>query len=102
MEMLTTLITYGVATIAALAFIVSLITEVIKGIGPLKKVPTDLVVLVLSCVITVVAYFCMNAYYGRAFLWYELIATIIASFIVAFVAMNGWDKLSELWLRFKK
>lgn len=102
MNIVTIISTYGLAAVAVLACVVSLVTEVIKGIDPLKRVPTDLVVLALSCIITVVAYFCVNAYYSRAFLWYELVATIIASFVVAFVAMNGWDKLNALWLRFKK
>lgn len=98
----TMLITYGVAAVAILAFVVSAITEVIKNIWPLKKVPTDAVVIALSMFVTVIAYFGLIAYLGRAFLWYELALAIIGAFIVAYVAMFGWTKLSELWSRFKK
>lgn len=98
----TMLITYGVAAVAILAFVVSAIIEVIKNIGPLKNVPTDAVVIVLSMVITVAAYFGLISYYGRIFVWYELALAIIGSFIVAYVAMFGWEKLSGLWKRFKQ
>lgn len=32
-------------------------------------------------------------------LWYMILAAIMAGFIVAFVAMYGWEKLTELWKR---
>ena len=31
-----------------------------------------------------------------------ILAAIMAGFLVAFVAMYGWEKLSDLWTRFKK
>lgn len=98
----TMIITYGVATVAILAFVVSAITEVIKNVWPFKAVPTDAVVIGLSILITTVAYFGMIGYNGRLFVWYELALTIVGAFIVAYVAMFGWAKLGELWNRFKK
>lgn len=41
-------------------------------------------------------------YIQTSILWYMILAAIIAGFIVAFVAMYGWEKLSELWTRFGK
>lgn len=96
------LITYGIAAVAILAFVVSAITEVIKNVWPLKLVPTDAVVIALSMCVTVVAYFGLIGYAGRVFLWYELALAIVGAFIVAYVAMFGWAKLGELWNRFKK
>ena len=98
----TMIITYGVAAVAILAFVVSAITEVIKNVWPLKAVPTDAVVIVLSMIVTVIAYFGLIAHLGRVFLWYELALAIVGAFIVAYVAMFGWTKLGELWNRFKK
>ncbi len=88
------------AVVGALAFIVSVITQVIKGI--FKNVPTDLVVFVLSIGITVAAFIAYMQYIQMTILWYMILAAIIAGFIVAFVAMFGWEKLSELWKRFGK
>lgn len=89
-----------VAAIGALAFVVSVITEVIKGIGVMKKIPTDIVVIVLSVVLTVVAFFAYAQYAALVLVWYWVVAALICGFFVAFIAMYGWSKLSELWTRF--
>lgn len=105
MEIMQTLIanmTIILAVIGALAFIVSVITQVIKGIGIFNKVPTDVLVFVLSIGITVIAFIAYMQYIQMAILWYMILASVIAGFVVAFVAMYGWEKLSELWERFGK
>lgn len=105
MDIMQTLIanmTIILAVIGALAFIVSVITQVIKGIGIFNKVPTDILVFVLSIGITVVAFIAYMQYIQMAILWYMILASIVAGFVVAFVAMYGWEKLSELWKRFGK
>jgi hypothetical protein len=105
MEIMQTLIanmTIILAVIGALAFIVSVITQVIKGIGIFNKVPTDILVFVLSIGITVIAFIAYMQYIQMAILWYMILASVIAGFVVAFVAMYGWEKLSELWKRFGK
>lgn len=89
-----------VVAIGALALVVSVITEVIKGIGVMKKVPTDIVVIVLSMVLTVVAFFAYAQYAALAVVWYWVVAALICGFFVAFIAMYGWSKLNELWTRF--
>nr|DAH28773.1 MAG TPA: holin [Caudoviricetes sp.] len=88
------------AVVGGLAFTVSVITQVIKGI--FKNVPTDLVVFVLSIALTVTAFIAYMQYTKAEMLWYMIVASVIAGFIVAFVAMFGWEKLSELWKRFGK
>ena len=102
MEMLFTNMTGILAVIGALAFIVSVITQVFKGVGVLAKIPTDILVLVLSIGITVTAFVAYMQYIQQTILWYMIIAAIMAGFIVAFVAMYGWEKFSELWKRFNK
>lgn len=105
MEIMQTLIvnmTIILAVIGALAFIVSVITQVIKGIGIFNKVPTDVLVFVLSIGITVIAFIAYMQYIQMAILWYMILASVIAGFVVAFVAMYGWEKLSDLWKRFGK
>ena len=102
METILTNMTLLIAVIGVLAFIVSLITQVFKGVGVLSKLPTDILVLVLSIGITVTAFMAYMHYIQQVIIWYMIIAAILAGFIVAFVAMYGWEKLSELWKRFYK
>lgn len=102
LETLTLNITIILAVIGAIAFIVSVITQVIKGVGVFAKIPTDGLVLVLSIGITVAAFVAYIQYLHMTILWYMVLAAIMAGFVVAFVAMYGWEKLSELWKRFGK
>lgn len=100
MEALFANMTMILAVIGALAFMVSVITQVFKGVGALSKIPTDILVFVLSIGITVVAFVAYMQYIHMTILWYMILAAIMAGFIVAFIAMYGWEKLSELWKRF--
>ena len=102
LETLTSIIMIILAVIGAIAFIVSVITQVIKGVGVFAKIPTDGLVLVLSIGITVAAFVAYMQYLHMTILWYMVLAAIMAGFVVAFVAMYGWEKLSELWKRFGK
>jgi hypothetical protein len=96
-EQITTLM----GAIGAIAFVVSVITQVLKGVKPLDKLPTDILVFILSIVLTLVAFFAYASYVELAILWYYVVGAVIGGFIVAFVAMYGWTKLKELWDRFK-
>lgn len=96
-EQITTLM----GAVGAIAFVVSVITQVLKGVKPLDRLPTDILVFILSIVLTLVAFFAYASYAGLVILWYYVVGAIIAGFIVAFVAMYGWTKLKELWDRFK-
>ena len=102
LETLTSNIMIILSVIGAIAFIVSVITQVIKGVGIFAKIPTDGLVLVLSIGITVAAFVAYMQYLHMTILWYMVLAAIMAGFVVAFVAMYGWEKLSELWKRFGK
>jgi uncharacterized YccA/Bax inhibitor family protein len=96
-EQITTLM----GVVGALAFVVSVITQVLKGVKLLDKLPTDILVFILSIVLTLVAFFAYASYVELAILWYYIVGAVIGGFIVAFVAMYGWTKLKELWDRFK-
>lgn len=102
METLFANMTIILAVIGILAFCVSVITQVFKGVGVLSKIPTDALVFVLSIGITVAAFVAYMQYTNMAILWYMVLAAIMAGFIVAFVAMYGWEKLTELWKRMSK
>lgn len=102
MEILLQNLTLIMAVVGVLAFIVSVITQVFKGVGALKKIPTDILVFVLSIVLTVVTYVAYMDYIQQTVIWYMFIVAVIAGFMVAFVSMYGWEKISELWKRFYK
>lgn len=102
METLITNMTTILAVIGALAFMVSVITQVFKGVGVLAKIPTDILVFVLSIGMTVTAFVAYMQYIQQTILWYMILAAILAGFLVAFVAMYGWEKFAELWNRFKR
>ena len=97
MEQLIMNTTLIIGIIGVLAFAVSVITQVFKGVSGLKKIPTDILVFVLSIGITVMAFIAYMQYIQQAILWYMIIAAIMAGFLVAFVAMYGWEKTAELW-----
>lgn len=102
MEILITNMTAILAVIGVLAFMVSVITQVFKGVGVLAKIPTDILVFVLSIGMTVTAFVAYMQYIQQTILWYMILAAILAGFLVAFVAMYGWEKFVELWNRFKR
>ncbi|MFT4143284.1 MAG: hypothetical protein QM644_02425 [Mobilitalea sp.] len=89
------------AVIGFLALIVSIITEVTKGVAILSKIPTNLQVIVLSITLTLVAYFAYISYSGSVIIWYYIAADIIAGFTVAYVTLYGWDKLAGLYKKFR-
>ena len=88
--------------IGILAFLVSVIVQVIKNIGFLAKIPTDSVVIVLSLILSLLAFFTYAAMYSVGITWYYVVGTVMLGFIVAYIAMYGWSKLAELYDRFKK
>lgn len=88
--------------IGVLALGTSVITQVIKNIPILKKIPTDVVVFIISIILTIsstIAYMQIN---NINIMWYYIVSSIVGSFFVSFVAMFGWDKLTELIKRFIK
>lgn len=102
MELLLTNMTILLGVIGLLAFAVSIIVQVFKGVSFLKKIPTDILVFVLSIGLTVTAFVAYMQYIQQTILWYMILAAILAGLLVAFVAMYGWEKVSELWKRFYK
>ena len=88
--------------IGVLAFLVSVITEVTKNIGFLEQIPTDMQVIFMSIVLCQWLYFTYVSYMGIGIRWFYIVGCLIAAFIVSFVAMYGWDKLTTLYYRFKK
>lgn len=86
--------------VGILAAIVMIITEMVKELGIIKRIPTKLTALVISFVVVISAMIFYLNMAESAFVWWYLIAAFFASFIVGYLSMNGWDALYEIWKRF--
>lgn len=91
-----------VTAIGVIAAIVSVITEMTKNIGVLKKIPTILQVIILSILLWIVLYLGVCGAGILVFEWFTLVAAIIAGFITAYVSSYGWEKLNDAFKRYKK
>lgn len=94
-------ITMILGVVGLLAFIINVITQLTKEIGFLSRIPTALQVIVTSLIICLLAYFGYSGYSGLTIQWYYVVGTIVGSFIVSYISMYGFDKLKELYERFK-
>lgn len=90
-------VTQIISLIGIMAFFVSVITEALKKWTWFdKRVPTALTVIVLSLILCPACMLGLAAHYGVAIEWFMVFASFIAAFIVALVAMDGWERVTEL------
>lgn len=101
MEVLMQYVTLALTVIGALAFLVSVITQVIKEMPWLSKIQTNAVALVISLILCPLAVVIICIWLGITIVWYYIIGAVIAAFIVYLVATGGWEKVSEMWNRTK-
>ena len=101
MELLMQYITYALIAIGVLAFLVSIITQVIKEMPGLKNIQTNAVALVIALILCPIAVVILCIYLKIAIMWYYIVGSVIAAFIVYLVATGGWEKVSEMWNRTK-
>lgn len=94
-------VTYGLAALGVLAFMVSLIVQVIKELPKLNKIPTSIVALVTSLILCPVAVVILCTYYKIVITWYYVFASFLAAFVVYLVATGGWEKVKSIWDRTK-
>lgn len=86
-----------ISFIGIMAFIVSAITEAVKKWTWFeKRVPTALTVIALSLILCPVCALGLAAYHGVAVTWFMIAASFIIAFIVALVAMDGWERVTDL------
>lgn len=93
--------TYGLALIGGLAFLVSVIVQVIKELPGINKIPTSIVALVTSLILCPVALAVLCTYYKTVITWYYVFASFIAAFVVYLVSTGGWVKVKDIWDRTK-
>ncbi len=100
-EMIMQYVTYALIAIGVLAFLVSVITQVIKEMPGLVNIQTNAVALVISLILCPLAVIILCIWLNIRIIWYYIIGAVIAAFIVYLVATGGWEKVSEMWNRTK-
>lgn len=100
-ELLMQYVTYALMAVGVLAFIVSIITQVIKEMPVLKNIQTNAVALAVALILCPVAVVVACQYFKIVIEWYYVFASFIAAFIVYLVSTGGWERVSEMWNRTK-
>ena len=87
--------------LGVMAFVVSVITQVIKNLPWFKDIPTSVVVFVLSLILCPATLVALLAWLDEPIAWYMIFACFIAAFMVALISMDGWERVTEIWQRTK-
>lgn len=90
---------YLLVAIGVMAFVISVITQVIKAWPGLERIPTSAVVIVLSLILCPISFLALMAWQERTITWWMIFGCMIVAFVVSLVAMDGWERLTEIWKR---
>lgn len=101
MEILMQYVTYLLMAIGVLAFLTSVITQVIKEMPGLKDIQTNAVALVVALILCPLTVVILCIAFNIPLLWYYIVGAVIAAFIVYLVATGGWEKVMDIWSRSK-
>lgn len=100
-ELLLQYISYLLTGIGVLAFLVSVIVQTVKEMPVFKKIPTSVVALAVSLILTPISVIVLYNYYRIVIEWYYIFAAIVAAFIVYLVSTGGWERVAGIWNRSK-
>lgn len=81
--------------VGVLVVLTNIITQVLKKLT-WEKMPTNILVVIISMALTLVAFFAYCQIKAIAIVWYMVVAAVILGFLVAYAAMFGFDKLKEV------
>lgn len=84
----------SLSDLGALTALTTIIVEVLKNVLP-KKFPTKALTIIVALTLTLI-FGIMS--FGSAVS--SIVISALAGFIVAFISMNGFDSLKEIWNRF--
>lgn len=80
--------------IGCLMALTNIITEVLKKLL-WDRLPTNILVVIISLVLTLAAGAAYAQIEGIEVLWYYVVAAIVVGFMVSYAAMFGFDKLKQ-------
>lgn len=101
MELLIQYMTYILAAIGGLAFVVAVVVQVIKELPWLQKIQTSVVALAVSMILCPLVVIIACQYFKIVIVWYYVFASFIAAFVVYLVATGGWERITAIWERTK-
>ena len=81
------------------AALVSLFTEIAKGLGLVEK---NLFVFILSEVIAFISYFAYMDIKDFPYQWYYIVGVFITGACISFASMFGYDKFKQILLQWKE
>jgi uncharacterized membrane protein len=84
-----------------LAFITSIIVQAIKEMPNLKDIPTELIALIVSELVTILSIVSFCSYKQISAEWYFYTGSVIAGFFVYMIATGGWEKVNAIWEKSK-
>lgn len=96
----TTYVTMALTVVGVLVALVNIITEVLKK-ALWDKLPTNILAVCVSMVLTLIAFFAWATITGTPVLWYYVVGAVVLGFLVAYAAMFGFDKLKEVLEKLK-
>lgn len=80
--------------VGILVVLTNIIVQVVKK-ATWEKLPTNILAVIISMVLTLVAFFAYCQIRSIAVAWYMVAAAIVLGFMVAYAAMFGFDKFRE-------
>lgn len=83
-----------ISIVGVLVVLTNIITQVLKKVT-WEKLPTNILVVIISMVLTLAAFFAYCQIKAVAVVWYMVVAAVVLGFMVAYAAMFGFDKLKE-------
>lgn len=89
-----------ISVLGFLAFLINIIVQLIKNLKYIKDVPTDLVTIITSLIVTMgcsLTYFQMS---GTHIDISCIVVPLVASFPIAFISMYGFETFKKLYERF--
>lgn len=80
--------------VGVLVVLTNIIVQVLKKLT-WDKLPTNILAVIVSMTLTLVAFFAYVQAASIAVAWYMIVAAVIVGFCTAYAAMFGFDKLKE-------
>lgn len=87
--------------VGVLVVLTNIIAQVVKKVT-WGKLPTNILAVIVSMALTLVAFFAYCQINAIVVVWYMVVAAVVLGFLVAYAAMFGFDKLKEALTKLNK
>lgn len=90
-----------ISIIGVLVVLTNIIVQVVKKVT-WGKLPTNILAVIVSMALTLMAFFAYCQIKAIAVVWYMVVAAVVLGFLVSYAAMFGFDKLKEALTQINK